>query len=358
MKFYDVCLFGSLSDDKFISKISPLVSSEMLRKVYLFRYKNNCMATLYPGKIRYQNIQKHLPKKFFFIYAFLSMLKLCMLGKVNLLISVYFYPYGMLSGMVSRITGVPVIHIMTGSDLRDSLQSRYLFKTLSRGTAISVRGEQSKATLVKAGLNAGKITIHRNIFEIRSDIPRQPDHKYDLIFVGGLTQVKRLDRFIEIVLSLRKRFPDIQSVIVGDGPDLPRIKEEIFTKSLTDNIETVGFQADVYPFLVQSRIFLLTSESEGLPMAIIEAMSCGLPVIAPAINDIPDLVIHEKNGFLVPSTNVEEYCRHITALLENNELYRSVSSNALSFIAEYSSGTSLESLRHEWQQLLADLGNK
>jgi glycosyltransferase involved in cell wall biosynthesis len=87
-----------------------------------------------------------------------------------------------------------------------------------------------------------------------------------------------------------------------------------------DQVTLAGFQTDVVSYLRASRIFVMTSASEGLPLALIEAMLCGLPVVAPAIGDIEDLVRHGENGYLFPPGDVGGCSQWIRTLLASNDL--------------------------------------
>ena len=111
-------------------------------------------------------------------------------------------------------------------------------------------------------------------------------------------------------------------VIVGDGPDRSKIETYIKQNNLENNIFLVGSQDDVAKFYKTAKLFVLSTESEGLGMVIIEAMNFGLPVIA---TDAPygprDIIRNNEFGVLTPVGDEKLLAQEINTLLENEELY-------------------------------------
>jgi glycosyltransferase involved in cell wall biosynthesis len=155
-----------------------------------------------------------------------------------------------------------------------------------------------------------------------SDSVADPDTKkrYDLVSVARLAPIKRLDLLIEAVALLKEHFPSIQAVIVGDGTDRDRLERARRDSRVEHQVTLAGFQSDVASYLRASRIFVMTSASEGLPLALIEAMLCGLPAVAPAIGDIEDLVRHGENGYLFSPGDVAGCSKCIATLLASSNL--------------------------------------
>lgn len=127
---------------------------------------------------------------------------------------------------------------------------------------------------------------------------------YDLLVAARLVPIKRLDRFVDVVRVLATARRDVRAVIVGDGPLRRDLEAQSARLGLQDHLVFAGTQADVGAWLARARVFMLTSESEGLSLAIMEAMTCGLPVVAPRIGDLADLVEDGVNGFLVAAPEI------------------------------------------------------
>jgi len=111
--------------------------------------------------------------------------------------------------------------------------------------------------------------------------------------------------------------------IVGDGPARDEIEQAIFSLGLADSVELAGTrgEAEVQALLQSSDALLLTSVgSEGAPVAIMEAMACGVPVVSSIIGGTQDMIEHGKDGFLVPQQNVEAIADSLRQLAENPQL--------------------------------------
>jgi glycosyltransferase involved in cell wall biosynthesis len=91
-----------------------------------------------------------------------------------------------------------------------------------------------------------------------------------------------------------------RAAIAGDGPQRDELEGEIAALGLSDAVQLLGTRPDVGDLLAESDIFVLSSQSECLPMSVIEAMAAGLPVVASAVGGVPELVEHRRTGILVP----------------------------------------------------------
>lgn len=151
----------------------------------------------------------------------------------------------------------------------------------------------------------------------------------DLILVARLDPVKRVDRFLMIVEQLKLKLPDISALIVGGGN---RLKEyELLSQQLglNKNVTFIGATVDVTSHLVDSRVFVLTSDSEGLPLSCMEAATLGLPIVASDIGDLSDLVESGKTGYLINKEDISEFVDKLYLLLTNKKLAERVSLDAL-----------------------------
>ena len=143
--------------------------------------------------------------------------------------------------------------------------------------------KQGKIFIVPGGIDRYKFTPKTNIRDI------------DIITVGRLEKIKRIDIFINIMAEIKEKKPTFRAAIIGGGSLLDTLKEQIEALKLTKNIVLVGYsQRDVENWLQRSKIFALTSDSEGLSLAMMEAMMCGLPAIVSDVGDLADLVENGK----------------------------------------------------------------
>lgn len=139
--------------------------------------------------------------------------------------------------------------------------------------------------------------------------------------VGSLLPVKRWERLLRVVYSLKARAgEDIRFQIAGDGPLRPALEKLTEDLGISEVVEFCGAVHDIPTFLSRAKFLVHVSESEGCPNAVMEAMACGLPVVAMEAGEIPYLVENGKTGFVVPQGDETSFVERISQLLSDNEL--------------------------------------
>lgn len=132
--------------------------------------------------------------------------------------------------------------------------------------------------------------------------------------VGRLDYQKDPENFVEAVAALGRR--DVLGVWVGDGPLRTAAERRVAELGLTDRFRFLGDRDDVPLLLPGFDIFALASRYEGLPCVIIEAMQAGVPVVATAVNAVPDVVVAGETGVLVPPQRPAALARALAHLLQ------------------------------------------
>jgi L-malate glycosyltransferase len=147
-----------------------------------------------------------------------------------------------------------------------------------------------------------------------------------VITVAVFRLQKRLDLWLDVAESVRRSLPDAQFVMVGDGPLRGEVESWRRARGLEDRVHLVGLQQDVKPYLAAADVFLSTSDFEGLPLAVIEAMAAGLPVVATRAGGVPDLVGQDEGagGILAARGDVDGLTRGTVALLSDPRRRRAV----------------------------------
>lgn len=141
----------------------------------------------------------------------------------------------------------------------------------------------------------------------------QPD--IDVIFVGRLAPIKRIDLLLGAIAGARRRLPGIRAVIIGDGPERASLEAQARQLGLQDCLQFAGHQAQIAAWLTRARLFVLCSDTEGLSLALMEAMLCGLPALVPQVGDLGDLVRDGENGYLISARTPEAYAERMVELL-------------------------------------------
>jgi glycosyltransferase involved in cell wall biosynthesis len=158
-----------------------------------------------------------------------------------------------------------------------------------------------------------------------------------ILGVGRFVPPKRFDRFLRILALLRQSCSlPFKALIAGDGPlrpDLERLARN--SGLLSGTVEFCGNVPDVRSLYSQAHILLLTSDHEGTPNVVLEAMACGLPVVATAVGDVPELVEHGLTGYVIGTDDEEGAARHLLELMQHAGKREAMGRRARSFIQEH-----------------------
>jgi glycosyltransferase involved in cell wall biosynthesis len=134
-------------------------------------------------------------------------------------------------------------------------------------------------------------------------------------FVGRLAPEKGPDMFLRMAWLLRAKHPDIRYVIAGDGPLRDALERQSRELLLNDRVHFLGVRNDVPLLLPSLAILVMPSHAEGLPLALMEAMAAGVPVVASSVGGIPELVAHTSTGLVVPPNDVHKLTSAVMELL-------------------------------------------
>lgn len=128
---------------------------------------------------------------------------------------------------------------------------------------------------------------------------------------------KRLWLWVEVAIKILQQFPQVHFLLVGDGEWRSKLENQISGSGWQDHFHLVGVQKDVLPYLRIMDIYMSSSEFEGLPIAMLEAMSCEVPVVATRAGGIGEVIQHGKQGYLCGIDDWEELEKYCLQLLQN-----------------------------------------
>lgn len=172
---------------------------------------------------------------------------------------------------------------------------------------------------------------------------------YHIGIAGRLTPVKRVDLFIECAVYLKHNHPelDIHFHIYGEGPLRAALTEQVNSRQADAYIHFEGHTENIPQQLQTLNALLMTSDHEGLPMILLEAMCMKTPIIAHAVGGIPELLDHGKCGTLVNTHTPEAFAQAITKLILQTEEHRTKTERAFSrvidrFSAEHTANVYLD----------------
>jgi glycosyltransferase involved in cell wall biosynthesis len=138
-----------------------------------------------------------------------------------------------------------------------------------------------------------------------------------VVLVARLVPVKDVTTFVRGVAILRQRIPGVQAVVVGDGTERTGLEALARELGLDDTVAFWGWRADIENVYAAADVVALTSLNEGSPVTLIEAMSCGRPVVATRVGGVPDVVADGESGLLVPPRDPEALANALAALLRD-----------------------------------------
>jgi len=275
------------------------------------------------------------------------------LSTKNYLMTVHDFPpfyNGIGAKFIHFFTRVPyVLEIMHIPGLpRAASTKELIYKYLSalfigidahRARAVRVINQnQTKNFLIKAGVPVSKIK-YIPAFYIDFDIfkPESVEKKYDLIYAARLEKNKGISSLIKSVSVLRETKPKIKLLVIGQGPELKKLKSEVKNLGLEDNIEFSGWlngSEDMAQLFNQSRIFVNPSFNEGGPRVVLEAMACGLPVITTKVGLMLDIIKDGENGIFT-DWDPKDMAENISKLLQDEGLQNKFKTASLELVKQF-----------------------
>jgi len=204
-------------------------------------------------------------------------------------------------------------------------------------------------TAKKLGVRSDRLRFLANVVDTTAfkPGPASSNGPTRLLAVGRLEPQKRLDRFISILASIKERTScQIKATIVGDGPErqmLTRQAEELGL--VPGTIEFAGAVNNISEVYMRADVLALTSDWEGTPNAVLEAMAAGLPVVATRVGGVPEVVQAGETGFLVEPDDTEAFTESLLGLINNPQLRTEMGKRARRYVeANHSPDRLLESL--------------
>jgi glycosyltransferase involved in cell wall biosynthesis len=218
--------------------------------------------------------------------------------------------------IVAKLLGVPIVTTCHGF-ISNTLKFRFYnfldINALKFMNEIITVSEKLENELIAGGIVKDKINIVQNAVLLADDYgwkKRQrrlireqygiQDNEFLFGYVGRLSVEKGIEYLMKAGVMLLEKDIPLRILVIGDGPQADEIYEFVRENALEDTVIFAGFQKNVVDILPAFDVFVLPSLTEGTSMALLEAMACGLPIIATAVGGTPKVVDSHKNGLLVP----------------------------------------------------------
>lgn len=172
----------------------------------------------------------------------------------------------------------------------------------------------------------------------------------DLVLVGRLVPVKRIDVFLEAVARVVALRPGTSALVVGDGPLRDDLEAQARALGVAASVTFLGQRADVEDVLRQARLFVLTSDSEGVALSVMEAMTAGLPAVVSDVGDLSDAVLDGVSGYLVSRRAPEVFAERIAGLLADPERLARFAAAARTAAARFEAAA----IVRQWDDILTE----
>jgi glycosyltransferase involved in cell wall biosynthesis len=234
------------------------------------------------------------------------------------------YVYFALRG--SKIPCVSTCHTWYDNDLLAfvyGVVDRFVLRKFARVVAVS---DEVKQRLLKAGVREEKIQLVRNGIDLRPFDNAVPSLREDLTLgrallvglVGRLAWEKGIDIFLGASARVLIEFPEAKFVVVGEGPDRNRLEKLIDDLKIRESVSMLGCRDDMPSVFASLDVMVSSSRQEGLPMAILEGMASGLPLVATDVGEVATMVLDGRTGVLVPAGDENLLAAGIVELLQDS----------------------------------------
>lgn len=246
-------------------------------------------------------------------------------------------------------------HFYNGSPMLNWLVYYPIERILAHRTdlLITMNQEDYKRALkfrARKVVKVNGVGLDLNKFKMISDDAKQRIRKKlnlredDFFAISVAQLIKRKNHIVLIEAVAKLNNPKFHLFICGDGIQEKELKKKVNELNLQNQIHFLGFRKDIYQLCSAADLFLFASLQEGLPVAIMEAMACGLPIIASEIRGNTDLITAEKGGYLVQPTDVGKFADRIEFVMDNRSEIGRMEAYNLKKIRNYSEKKVMEQM--------------
>ena len=273
-------------------------------------------------------------------------------NKIDIVHSHWIIPSGIIGAICKKVLGLRHITTLHGSDINTVNKSKLLCKVCSfvvrNCDKISANSSYTKSKIVSINeeardkLEVIPMGVDIDSFKPKDKIPQYSSGaEYLILTVGRLVDWKGTKYLITAMAEVIKSFPKARLLIIGDGPERASLEALTAELGLKGNVSFLGAvkNADLPRYYISADVFCLPSvelegQTEGLGVVLLEAMACGVPVIASKVGGTPDIIEDGYNGLLVPAMSPLDLSSGIIRILSDPKLAHKFSTNGRISIEE------------------------
>jgi glycosyltransferase involved in cell wall biosynthesis len=196
----------------------------------------------------------------------------------------------------------------------------------------------------------------KNNFPPSSLIKSAPNNKIFIGLISRLEHEKRIDLALSILGKCLSTFKDIHFFICGNGTLLNQLLQYSEELGIKEKVTFLGYIENINAFLDLFDIILVTSDREGLPMVVWEAMAAGVPIVSTDVGGIKEIIDNEKCGLLFEKGNLTEGVEKVSMLIQNPQLCKMLGENGKKAIMEkYNAQSFRNQMTRLYNNLVADI---
>lgn len=270
----------------------------------------------------------------------------------SFLVSFFLMPHALHADLAGRSFGIPTVPVaLSQEDVELALHHPLIRPAVRRAHAVGVRGAHSQRRLTDAGI--ARVFEPPNVHDLARYQPAPPGSAdLDVVYAGALVPVKQVDVLLRALALVKAARPRLRAAIVGGGPLRSSLEGLARDLGLLATVEFTGARPhdEIAAWLRRARVFVMTSKVEGLPMAMVEALSCGVPVVLPDVGDVTTVARDGENAWIVRDPRPASYAEALMTLLENEALRARLAAGALRTRAQFAADYSLEAAQSAWRR--------
>jgi glycosyltransferase involved in cell wall biosynthesis len=199
------------------------------------------------------------------------------------------------------------------------LNARWPRDQISNSFAAAEECRQSQSFFVPKRLSIVRNGLDLEQFRV---LPPAVNRNARIVAIGSLVPIKRWDRLVRVAAELKRRGIKCMIQIAGDGELRGLLEQQARELNVTDHLEFMGYTENIPRLLANASFLVHTSDSEGCPNAVMEAMACGCAVVATDVGDVPTLIEEGKTGFVVPRADESTLLTRMMTLIIDHSLCR------------------------------------
>lgn len=244
-------------------------------------------------------------------------------------------------------TGIPVVYTEHNKQERYHFLTRWLnrfsfnFQTsvvaVSKDVAASIKkniGSETEVRLIQNAVDTARFQPEVTKSLLLREEWNIPADAFVIGTVAVFRFQKRLLKWLEVFAVIAAKHPHVRGIIVGAGPLQKEVEAKARSLNLQGKLFLPGLQTDVLPWLAAMDVFMMTSQFEGLPIALLEAMSMGCIPACTAAGGIGEIVTNKKNGILVPVDSCQTLVPALEQLLNDQKVQAKFSTAARATVVE------------------------